>query len=195
MEDWDERYERDSEEYDWYFSANECCDAVESLAGLDDEILYVGCGTSGVGAELYRRGRHFVTNIDTSKRAIQLMSQRSTEFADMQFVEMDSTKLPKDLTSVFQLVLDKALLDYLLCDVRQDKAEKYLTEVRRVLKPGGAFCCVSHGIPEKRLALIAKAFTVPTSRIQVTPIAKPIVPGLEQGASPNYFIYTVTQTR
>jgi SAM-dependent methyltransferase len=195
MEPWDQRYEREREEYDWYISAVDCCDAVEALSGSDDEILHVGCGTSAVGQELYSRGKHFVTNIDSSKTAVRLMSQRCAHLTDMQYVEMDASKLPKDLSGAFQLVLDKALLDCLLCEVRRDKADHYLAEVKRVLKPGGHFCCVSHGIPENRALIIATAFGVPTSRVKVSTLPKPHVPGMQQGASPNYFIYMVQASR
>ena len=195
MDSWDLRFEREQEEYDWYISAAECCDVVEALASVEDEILHVGCGTSGVGQEMYHRGKHFVTNVDKSKVAIDIMSQRCAHLSDMQYVQMDATKLPKDLSGVFQLVLDKALLDALLCETNQEKADKYLLEVKRVLKPNGFFCCISHGIPDNRLARIAKAFSVHPSRVTVSTIPKPQVQGIPQGASPNYYIYTVQNGR
>jgi len=189
---WERRYEDDGSEFDWYIPAADVVKMIEPLIPRsEDEILYVGCGTSSLGKELYDRGRRFVTNVDTSRLAVHAMAQRYADLNDMQFVEMDATRLPKDLGGAFQLVVDKALLDYFLCEVKKDKANKFLKEMKRVLKIGGWFCCVSHGTPETRLPQLASAFEVPSARIKVTTVPKPDVPGMEQGASPNYFVYMV----
>lgn len=189
--DWEQRYATDDSEYDWYISAEECCDIVENLAKPDEEIIYLGCGTSAVGSELYKRGKRFITNVDQSPEVIQVMNTRCSTMTDMQFVEMDVTRLPKDLTGVFQLALDKGLLDSLLCNNAKSKAERYLTEVKRIIKPGGFFCCISHGIPETRTQFLSQIFAVPSKAITVKLMPKPRVGGLDIGASPNYFVYII----
>ena len=191
MISFERRYEEDYSEYDWYFPSSSLCSLIESLTKKEDEILYVGCGTSNLGEELYKRGRRYVTNIDHSKMAIRTQMQRWAHLTDMQFVEMDATKLPRDLTGAFQLVVDKALLDYLLCDAKIEKSTRFLNEMKRVVKPGGWFCCVSHGAPESRVPMIAGAFSVSPSKIRVATIPKPHIPGFEDGVAPNYFVYIV----
>jgi EEF1A lysine methyltransferase 4 len=188
---WESRYEADSSEYDWYLSAKQVCALIEPLAQPDEEILYVGCGTSKLGEELYSRGRRFITNIDTNKTVIRKLSQKYAHLSDMQFVEMDATKLPRELFGAFQLVIDKALLDYLLCEADASKASRYLSDVKRVLKPGGTFCCISHGIPDRRVEFIASAFQVSSRKVQIQHIPKPQVSGTDPGASPDFYLYMV----
>jgi len=53
---------------------------------------------------------------------------------------------------IFDVVIDKALLDSLYCAQKPQKQVKaYLQEVDRILKPLGIYFCVSHGLPETRL--------------------------------------------
>jgi len=68
----------------------------------------------------------------------------------MQFIKMDAKNMDfKDGT--FDVVVDKALTDCLLCgdDGEEDLANS-LAEISRVLKPGGSYVCVSFGEPECR---------------------------------------------
>jgi len=52
----------------------------------------------------------------------------------------------------FDAVVDKGTLDSLLCgDNSTANGGRYLSEVSRVLKPGGVFFCVSYGTPDNRL--------------------------------------------
>ena len=53
---------------------------------------------------------------------------------------------------IFDVVLDKALLDALYCAQKpQKQVRAYLQEMDRILKPSGLFFCVSYGLPETRL--------------------------------------------
>merc|ERR1712146_312188 len=52
----------------------------------------------------------------------------------------------------FDIVLDKATLDSILCgDGAASGGHKLLSEVSRVLAPEGAYVCVSHAWPQYRL--------------------------------------------
>ena len=54
----------------------------------------------------------------------------------------------------FSLVIDKALLDSLLCDDAGPAAAlKLIEDVYRILKPGGTYVIVSHGAPATRMPL------------------------------------------
>ena len=55
----------------------------------------------------------------------------------------------------FDAVIDKAMLDSLLCgEASTANAGRYVSEVARVLKPGGTFIIVSFGTPENRLSYL-----------------------------------------
>lgn len=192
LTNWEVRYALDSGEYDWYISSSQTASLVESLTSADDEILYLGCGTSTLGEQLYARNRKYVTNIDSCDAVIRTMGKRFAGLAEMQFLSLDCRLLPSDLTAGVNMVVDKALLDVLLCEVELDSAKKYLQEVRRVLKRGGWFCLVSHGQPDTRVPLLASCFGLPSSdRIGVGLVPKPQLPGLDPPAVSNYFVYTI----
>ena len=58
---------------------------------------------------------------------------------------------------VFNVVLDKASLDSVLCaEGSLVLAAKCLGEISRVLSPEGTFVSVSHGVPDNRLEILQK---------------------------------------
>ena len=59
--------------------------------------------------------------------------------------------------SVFDVVIDKATLDSVLCaEGSLVLAAKCLGEISRVLSPEGTFVCVSHAQPANRLEVLEK---------------------------------------
>lgn len=65
---------------------------------------------------------------------------------------MDATNMEHIPDDCFDIVLDKALLDTLLCSENNlQKVEDYLFEIYRVLKSTGIFIIISHGLPLSRL--------------------------------------------
>ena len=51
----------------------------------------------------------------------------------------------------YDVVVDKATLDSILCgDGSTENMVKALSEVQRILKPGGIFVSVTHGTPDSR---------------------------------------------
>lgn len=51
----------------------------------------------------------------------------------------------------YDVVIDKATLDAIMCgEGSTDKVVAALSEVQRVLKPGGTFISVTHGSPDQR---------------------------------------------
>lgn len=49
----------------------------------DTEIMIVGCGTSDLGAHLYRDGYHYITNVDFSKHVIDFMREKHQQYDEM----------------------------------------------------------------------------------------------------------------
>lgn len=63
----------------------------------------------------------------------------------MKFVQMDALNMSFDSDS-FTVVLDKGTLDALMPDETLEtisRINKYFAEIRRVLKPGGRYLCIS----------------------------------------------------
>jgi ubiquinone/menaquinone biosynthesis C-methylase UbiE len=92
----------------------------------------------------------------------------------------------------FDAVVDKALLDSLLCGERSTaNAGLYVKEVARCLKPGGVFIVVSFGAPENRLSYFEGDYGWTTA---VTAIPKPSInaAGLAEAATEpgqNHYVY------
>ena len=62
-------------------------------------------------------------------------------------------------TSSMDAVLDKAMLDSLLCGENSTaNTGRYLQEVSRILKPAGVFIIVSYAAPEHRLSYLEGDF-------------------------------------
>ncbi len=62
---------------------------------------------------------------------------------------MTDTNLPADS---FDCIIDKGLLDALLCGVKgTETVENYIQEIERLLTPEGIFICITHGEPNDRL--------------------------------------------
>ena len=67
---------------------------------------------------------------------------------------MDVRALEYDLDE-FDCVIDKGLLDTVLCGLHSTaNVHKMLTNVWEVMKPGGVYYCISHGIPEERMEFL-----------------------------------------
>ena len=73
----------------------------------------------------------------------------------------------------FDAVLDKGTLDCLLCgESSTANTAKYMSEVSRVLKPGGLFLVVTYGSPENRLSYLEGDYGWTTS---VNTLPKPVI--------------------
>ena len=194
--DWNTRYAQSAEEdYDWYVSSSELTPLITQFSGPEDEILYCGCGSSSLAFELHKSGRKFVTSIDSNEIVIRAMARKYSSYSDLQFLCLDATELPRDLTCAVNTVIDKGLLDTLLCETTLDSAKRYLVDVKRVLKPGGWFFVVSHGLPDSRVPLLVSCLgLVSPDHVSVGLLAKPSLPkaSFDTSASPShYFVYTV----
>ena len=150
---WNERYKGDLEPFEWYQSYDNLRPHLMQILQKynNPSVLVLGCGTSRLSESLYNDGITRITNIDYSEICINQMREKYSNFAEMKFLTMDCLDLDFD-SSCFDVVLDKGTLDSILCGMNaQDNSMRALKEVRRVLKPGGIYLCISYGMPEYRI--------------------------------------------
>ena len=166
-------------------------DIITQNMNKTDKILNIGCGNSRMSEEMYEDGYENITNIDFSSKVINQMDERTKAkcpkmvFRTMYVMDM------KDLSSSeFMTILDKGTLDSVLCgDNAVPMAAKMMSEIYRVLAPGGHYICISFGDPEHRKKFIE---TQPWESIHVDKIVKPSSSNGDDGDVKNYhYVYTM----
>lgn len=109
------------------------------------EILVPGCGNSRLSAALYDAGFHKIVNVDFNKRVVAEMLRLNVRARPlMRWQVMDITKMQFAGNS-FDVVLDKGSLDALTGEPEEPQvaAEGLLSEVKRVLRDGGKYVCIT----------------------------------------------------
>jgi ubiquinone/menaquinone biosynthesis C-methylase UbiE len=117
-----------------------------AVDGLHGEVVEIGFG-SGLNVPLYPPDVTTVYAVDPSAVARELSAGRvAASPVKVEFVGLDGASLPLEDASV-----DAALSTFTLCTI-PDVAGA-LSEVRRVLRPGGTFHFLEHGLcPEPEVA-------------------------------------------
>jgi SAM-dependent methyltransferase len=107
--------------------------------GLHGTVLEIGFG-SGLNLRFYPDEVKRLLAVDPAMLGRELARDRIAECSfDVDFVGLDGEVLPLEDASV-----DSVLCTWTLCTIPD--AERALLEVRRVLRPGGAFHFVEHGL-------------------------------------------------
>eukprot|EP00670_Eutreptiella_braarudii_P007221 CAMPEP_0174291284 /NCGR_PEP_ID=MMETSP0809-20121228/31584_1 /TAXON_ID=73025 ORGANISM="Eutreptiella gymnastica-like, Strain CCMP1594" /NCGR_SAMPLE_ID=MMETSP0809 /ASSEMBLY_ACC=CAM_ASM_000658 /LENGTH=170 /DNA_ID=CAMNT_0015390501 /DNA_START=57 /DNA_END=566 /DNA_ORIENTATION=+ len=156
---WDRRYERMPQPFEWYQGYKDLKETLMKFMRPNSRILIEGCGTSTLGEELYDEGSFSdITCVDLSKIAIRLMEERRRSRMGLNYLVMDMEKLEFP-PEVFDVVLDKATVDSILCSGDEEKAQKsvgkMLNEAYQVLKKAGVFLLFSH-TKEGRMDMLQK---------------------------------------
>lgn len=123
----------------------ELCSQLHKYIKQKDSILITGCGNSSLSADLYDIGFQNITNIDVSEVVIRQMTSINTHRTSMKFLCMDAMNTKFENES-YNVVLDKGTLDALMPDDTEEtiaQIDKYFAEIKRVLKLGGRFVCIS----------------------------------------------------
>jgi len=124
-----------------------------AAAGLDGEVLEIGFG-SGLNIPYYPAGLKRVQAVDPASAGRKLAARRAAASAvPIEYIGSDAETLPVADASV-----DHVLSTWTLCTIPD--AMRALAEVRRVLRPGGAFRFVEHGMaPDSGVARLQQRLT------------------------------------
>jgi ubiquinone/menaquinone biosynthesis C-methylase UbiE len=116
---------------------------IETARGL---VLEIGVG-SGLNLRFYSRAVDRVSGIDLSPELVRLAHERTADaVVPVSLVRASAEHLPYAVA-----VFDTIVITWTLCSIANPIAA--LIEMRRVLKPGGQFLFVEHGLsPEVRIA-------------------------------------------
>ena len=192
---WDERYSaRSNESFDWYQSYDMLKPYLKPLlsSNVDFEVLIPGCGNSSIGVEMFQDGYQNITCVDSSTVVVQQMQERYHNIESLEFIPANCCRLEFVPENCFDFILDKALLDSLLCgDSSFSKATDYIWEMYRILKPGKAFVVVSHGNPNTRLNLLNS--TDRQWKVESVELSKPPLTGFTQDLNDTHYIYVCTK--
>lgn len=147
IEYWNEEYTEGLfvEPFDWLASWEDLKTCVRSLLPCEtSRVLIPGCGNAPFQIDMHRSGYTRMVCGDYSAVLIDNMrSLQETQGGSIQWDVMDVTRMPY-ADNNFQAVLDKSLVDCLLCcDGAMDVVRQYMDEAFRVLAPGGIFIIVS----------------------------------------------------
>ena len=117
-----------------------------AAAELEGEVLEIGFG-SGLNVPYYPAGLKRVQAVDPATAGRKLAAKRAAACdVPIEYIGADAEALPVGDASV-----DHVLSTWTLCTIPD--AMRALAEIRRVLRPGGAFRFVEHGLaPDARVA-------------------------------------------
>lgn len=94
-------------------------------------VLDAACGT-GYGSNMIARVAKMVYGVDISQEAIEYAASTFCECANVKYIQADIMKLPFD-NGLFDAVVSFETIEH----VNEDIQNKFLEEIRRVLKPDG----------------------------------------------------------
>ena len=148
----------------------------------NDEILVVGCGSSTFSVGMFKRGFKNITNVDTCRQLIMYLRIKHRPLQGMRYVCQDARQMDMFPGELFRFVFDKGTVDCMFGSVTAvEEVRNMLTEISRVLKPGGYFLMVSYAPPHARKGwLIDAAYDWSVDSGQI--------PG-DTGTPPHYIYY------
>ncbi|KAG9278300.1 EEF1A lysine methyltransferase 4 [Astyanax mexicanus] len=163
MQYWNTRYQTE-ESFEWFGDFSRFQHLLVQHVGRYDSILMLGCGNSALSTDMCQAGYTSITNVDYSSVCVETMAQRHSDCAGLSWVCMDIRRLAFPDAS-FDVVIEKGTLDAMLVDERDpwnvsDSSahllHQVLSEISRVLKPGGRFISVTFAQPHFRKRLYAR---------------------------------------
>ncbi|KAL7098958.1 hypothetical protein ACP275_09G051800 [Erythranthe tilingii] len=119
-------------------------EAPPAVQAAEMAILVPKCGKSELSEHLYDAGFTNITNLDFSKVAIAHMLRRNlSERPMMKWRVMDITRIQFEDKTI-DAIIDNGGLDALMVpELGSGLGRRYLSEVKRLLKPGGKYICLT----------------------------------------------------
>ena len=122
-------------------------------------ILNIGCGNSELGEKMLQDNYEHIYNIDNCDIVITNMKDLFKAKRKGIYYDVMDVRDMKYKNDMFDLVIDKATMDTLLCGEHPFlNVARMLKEVSRVLKEGGYYLLLSYGKPEDRLIHLKRDF-------------------------------------
>uniref|UniRef100_A0A670ZJV1 Methyltransferase domain-containing protein n=1 Tax=Pseudonaja textilis TaxID=8673 RepID=A0A670ZJV1_PSETE len=170
--------------FDWFFGYKEISTLLGSVLGRLTpgrlRVLDVGCGTSSLGLELYRRWpvQLHVSCLDFSSAAVQCLSRMRREsppprhpLSKLECYLGDATELSRLFASgSFHLVFDKGTCDSVLRGCPQ-RARRLVSECLQALRPEGCLVQISDEDPDARVPFLETAGEANISIREITNVS------------------------
>ncbi|KAH8047518.1 3-oxo-behenoyl-CoA reductase [Aureococcus anophagefferens] len=142
---WDETYAKRDSHFDWFVSFDDVRGILEPLLpNKNAKILIPGCGDAPFTRDLCVRGGYArLVNVDASEVVVARMRAAEASLpGTVEWHAVDARALTFESES-HDAVIDKALLDCVLCSDDKAAAAEVLAEFHRVLRPGGTLVLFS----------------------------------------------------
>ncbi|XP_012855685.1 PREDICTED: methyltransferase-like protein 13 [Erythranthe guttata] len=118
-------------------------------------ILVPGCGSSRLSEHLYDAGFKQITNVDFSDMVIKKMSERNKKQRPVMKWRATNVKALEFIDKSMDVIIDKAALDaFVVSHDAYTVVTRYIFQVKRILKDGGRFICITVAGPIVRSILL-----------------------------------------
>jgi len=154
---WDNRF-KEEKEYEWLCSFSDIEKYLLRDIKKDNAILILGCGNSNFSAELHDAGFSRITSVDFSHVVIEDMQQKfASTHPSLKWIVSDVRNLNEIPDDSFDVVIDKACIDALVCDIKdpwhpdentKNDVNLTLRSIVRVMKSKTLSCFISVGFQQ-----------------------------------------------
>ncbi|XP_040995109.1 EEF1A lysine methyltransferase 4-like [Juglans microcarpa x Juglans regia] len=154
---WDARYVQEGGSFDWYQRYTALRPFVRKYVPTSSRVLMVGCGNAVMSEDMVKDGYEDIMNIDISSVAIDMMGRKYENTPQLKYMQMDVRNMSFFPDESVDSVIDKGTLDSLMCSTDAPiNSAQMLTEVSRVLKPGGIYMLITYGDPTVRMPHLSR---------------------------------------
>jgi len=143
---WDSFFTKRKTTFEWYGNYDNLKRLLTKYISAKDVILMSGCGNSDLSLNLYSDGFINMTSVDNSEVVIANMNNKHKNKYPGLVYEVEDILNTKYADERFSAVIDKGTLDALMPDGEVEsltRAMKMFNEIKRILKFGGRYICVS----------------------------------------------------
>ncbi|GAQ78792.1 S-adenosyl-L-methionine dependent methyltransferases [Klebsormidium nitens] len=149
---WEHRYQHDVVPFEWYQKYDGLRDLLKKYIHATADILMLGCGNSALSEDMAKDGYYDITNVDISPTVIKAMKMKHLDLPQLKWVCADARSMTIFKSGSLDAVIDKGTLDALMCgDEATENVNSMVSEVFRLLRPGGVYLMVSYGEPTTRM--------------------------------------------